>query len=266
MKRLIYQVRVGSRRKSKLYDYCTDSVEAYAKRIGADYIMQREPILKIAPDKKVTNRSPSSYGKHGGFLPIYEKENAFNYLGEYDQIAIIDADVYVRKTADNIFDDLQPGMEIGAVVEREMPLTRKYYGKISGYSKGQYGPLKNEMRLGNLEPGKGYEFMNMGVMVLDKSILPHLNGQDPEQFLRRPEFKRFIDGLGDWKWSTDQTLLNYWIRSAPVKYQKLHWKWNGLFPQNEKIKDCHFVHFFLSDHLPNKGENTTELMRLIGES
>ena len=39
-------------------------------------------------------------------LPIYEKENAFDYFDDYDQIAIIDADIYIRDTAPNIFNEL----------------------------------------------------------------------------------------------------------------------------------------------------------------
>jgi len=55
MKKLIYQVYTG--KKSKLYDHCTASVKAYAKRIGADYELQRNPILRIKPDVFMTNRS-----------------------------------------------------------------------------------------------------------------------------------------------------------------------------------------------------------------
>ena len=42
---LIYQVSIGE--NTKLTDFCTKSVEAYAKRIGADYIVQDKPILKM---------------------------------------------------------------------------------------------------------------------------------------------------------------------------------------------------------------------------
>ena len=45
MKRLIYQVYVGP--KSNLYDWCTNSVEQYAKDIGADYILQTIPKLLL---------------------------------------------------------------------------------------------------------------------------------------------------------------------------------------------------------------------------
>ena len=255
MKRLIYQVYTG--KKSKLYDRCTESVKEYANRIGADYICQRHPILMIKPDVFATNRSKESYEKYGGFLPIYEKENAFAYLREYDQVAIIDADCYVRGNAPSIFDELDNGYDFGAVVERDMPLTPQYIKKIQGYSKMQYGNIRDV----KFDPNNyGYEFMNMGVMVLNKSIEKYLRGETPLQFLRRPEFKDFIDGVGPWKWSTDQTLLNYWIRKEKMNIKRLHWKWNGLYTANTKIEECHFVHFFLKDKLPQQGENVEVLL------
>ena len=58
MKKLIYQVYTGKRKK--LYDFCTASVKKYADRIGADYIVQRQPILMIKPDIFQTNRSNES--------------------------------------------------------------------------------------------------------------------------------------------------------------------------------------------------------------
>jgi len=40
-------------------------------------------------------------------------------------------------------------------------------------------------------------------------------------------------------------------------------KWNGLYTAHKDIKDCHFVHFFLKDKLPDRGENVEELMAQI---
>ena len=78
-----------------------------------------------------------------------------------------------------------------------------------------------------------------------------------------PEFKRFVDGEGAWKWSTDQTLLNYWVRKENMNLQPLNFKWNALYTAvNPKhIRSAHFVHFFLKDKLPNRGENVEELMK-----
>ena len=140
MKKLIYQVYVG--KKSRLYNYCTKSVKIYADKIGADYICQTEPILRIKPDIFTTNRSRESYEKYGGYLPIYEKENAFKYFDQYDQIAIIDADVYIRSSAPDFFKELETDYDFGAVVEKDMPINQTYYQKILNYSHMQYGSLK----------------------------------------------------------------------------------------------------------------------------
>jgi len=121
MKRLIYQVYVG--RRSKLYDHCVDSVDDYCKEHNIDHVVQRTPILRIKPDVFSTNRSRESYEKHGGYLPIFEKENAFTYWPKYDQIAIIDADIWIRPGSPNIFDELTSEYDFGGVVEREMPIT-----------------------------------------------------------------------------------------------------------------------------------------------
>jgi len=258
MKQLIYQVYTGKR--SKLYDHCTASVAEYCKLHGIEHVVQKTPILMIKPDVFVTNRSRESYEKYGGFLPIYEKENSFNYLKTYDQVAVVDADVWIRPNSPNIFDDLEPEYDFGGVVEREMPINQAYKNKIANYSRMQYSTIQRvDWKWNNL----GAEFMNMGIMVMNQKIQKYLRGETPAQFIRRPEFKGFVDGLGAWKWSTDQTLLNTWIREEKMKIKNMDWRWNGLFTANTRIKECHFVHFFLKDHLPNKGENVEQLRELV---
>lgn len=258
MAQLIYQVYVGKR--SLLYDWCTESVKNYAERIGADYICQRQPLLRIKPDIFSTNRSKESYEKHGGFLPIYEKENAFAHFDNYDQIAIIDADIYIRDSAPSIFDELEPAYDFGACVEARMPMTGAYRQKILNYSMMQYGNLNLPWAF---DEHTGFPFMNMGMMVLNKSITKYLKGQTPKQFIERTEFKPFVDGLGAWKWSTDQTLLNYWVRKEQMNIKAIDWKWNGLYTACTKIQECHFVHFFLKDKLPNRGESIEQLKKDI---
>jgi len=253
-------------KRSKLYDTCTSSVKQYANRIGAEYICQRQPILMIRPDPFITNRSRESYEKYGGFLPIYEKENAFAYLKSYDKVAIIDADIYIRETAPNIFDEIEENYDFAGVLERDMPCTPQYERKIANYSRMQYGMSPINKLFDWKDPkGRGADFYNMGMMVLNKSIEKYLRGETPQQFLRRPEFKAFIDGMGAWKWSTDQTLLNVWVKEEKMKVKNLSFHWNGLFTgiEMDKIKECHFIHFFLKDKLPNKGENVEQLMEII---
>lgn len=264
MKRLIYQVCLGEAKNSKLYQHCIESVAQYCKKYGIDHRVQYEPILKIRPDIFATNRSDESYKKHGGFLPIYEKENAFDLLDSYDQIAIVDADIFVRPNAGNIFEDFGTGHAMGACVEREMPITQAYKRKIIQYSAMQYTPLQKKIDLKN--NALGFEFFNMGMILLNsQKFKPFLKGQTAKQFIERGEFKDFVDGVGAWKWSTDQTLLNYFIKKYNVPVKKMHWKWNGLYSANTRIKACQFVHFFLKDKLPNRGEDVKSLMESINE-
>lgn len=260
MKRLIYQVYTGS--PSKLYDHCTNSVREYCKEHNIDHVVQREPIMKIKPDIFNTNRSKESYEKYGGFLPIYEKENAFDYWDRYDQICIVDADIWIRPGSPNIFNEIKPEAHFAGVVERNAPILPWYEKKLVNYTRMQYSILN---KINWYWDPRGAHFYNMGLMLMNKSITKYLRGDSGKDFIQRPEFKAFVDGMGPWKWSTDQTLLNYWVKNEGMTCQDLKWKWNALFTAlpDEKIKDAHFVHFFLKDKLPKRGENVEELMRHV---
>lgn len=261
MKRLIYQVYVG--KASKLYDGCVASVAQYCDRHKIDHIVQKTPILRIKPNVFATNRSKESYEKHGGFLPIFEKENAFEYLKDYDQIAIVDADIYIRESAENIFEEFGTEHAFGAVLESSMPINDQYVAKIINYSAMQYRGLSKKGKYREVSK-MGYSFYNMGLMLLNSAkFQPFLKGLSPKNWIMQNEFADFVDGQGAWKWSTDQTLLNYFIHNYNVPTKDLHWKWNGLYTANTKIKECSFVHFFLKDKLPARGENFNELMQRI---
>lgn len=274
MKRLIYQVYTG--KKSRLYDHCTASVKAYCDELNTkekpqnrvDYIVQTIPKMMIKPDVFATNRSKESYEKYGGFLPIYEKENAFDYWDKYDQICIIDADIWIRPGSPNIFDEMDNETEFAGVVERSAPILPWYKQKLAGYTKMQYSNLKDVDWKWN---DAGGHFYNMGMMLMNRQLVNYLplqsNGkrQSGKQFIERPEFKKFVDGLGAWKWSTDQTLLNWWVKKENMIQQELSWKYNALFTAipDDKIKEAYFVHFFLKDKLPNSGENVEQLMEKV---
>jgi hypothetical protein len=234
--RLIYQVAVGE--VPDFYEACIQSVARYAARIGAEHIVQREPLLRIAP----LNSQRSANALRLGYLPIFEKENAFEYLYRFDQVLILDADVYVRASAPDIFLELGDA-DFAGVVERTMPLTPAYEDKVWKHSQGQFSPLDT---VGWDWTEKGAHYYNMGVMLLGSGFRQYLHGETPEQFLRRPEFQRFIDGVGHWRWSTDQTLLNWWLKDCGMQTRDLDWRWNALFGAVRDHRPAHFVHFFLS--------------------
>lgn len=259
--RMIYQVYVG--RPSALYDTCVASVARYCQRYGITHMVQRDPILKICPNPQRTGRSQEAVSRLG-YLPIFEKENAFAYVDQYDQIAIVDSDIFVRDTAPDIFLSLPKDQALGVVAERDLPCTKKHLSKITKYSHAAFGHLTDVDWHWNTH---GAEFFNMGMMVLNSDkFRPFLNDQTPAEFLARPEFQDFIDGVGYFKWSTDQMLLNWWVKKTNMPVQNMSWHWNALYKavQDDQLPQAHFVHFFLKDLLPNRGENITQLMQDIG--
>ena len=262
-RRMVYQVYVGQ--PSALYDRCVASVDEYCRRHGIQHIVQREPILKIRPDMDRTQRSREAVERLG-YLPIFEKENAFAYIDQFDQIAVIDSDILIRSTAPDIFDCVPPDQAFGAVAERDLPCTDKHRSKITKYSRAAFGQLSDVDWLWN---SVGAEFYNMGMMVINSATFaPYLNGQTPKEFLARPEFQDFIDGMGYFRWSTDQMLLNWWVKKTGMPRLNLDWKWNTLYKAvpDDCLAQSHFIHFFLKDLLPARGENVAQLMQIIGES
>ena len=221
MTNLIYQVAVGP--QNPLYEFCIASVAQYCQRYNITHIVQREPILKIRPDN--SHRSSQAVERLG-YLPIYEKENAFDLFDQYTNICIVDSDIYIADHAPNIFNELNDH-EFGGVAERDMPLTARYKKKIKKYSEGQYGSLRDcaDFKWNDM----GAEFYNMGLMLCSNKLKKYLNGNTAREFLTRPEFKQFVDGVGQWRWSTDQTLLNYWVKRYQIKTKNLYCRWNALY-------------------------------------
>lgn len=251
MSRLIFQVTVGE--VPEFYKTCTASVARYAERIGADYKVLTEPVLKIKPLRSCRSENALRLG----YLPIMEKQVALSYLDRYEAVAVIDADVYVRETAPDIFPQLA-GAAFAGVLERDLPLLPKYREKIRRHSEGHFRPLADVDWRWNAD---GAAFYNMGVMLFGRAVQPYLQGQAPAEFLRRPEFERFVNGEGAWRWSTDQTLLNWWVRSSGMPTREIDWRWNALYGAVPDVSPAHFIHFFLSAKMPEGGR---EIPRLLG--
>jgi hypothetical protein len=264
MKKLIFQTYIG--KKLRLYDHCTSTVRKYAERIGADYLCQTVPTLKIKPDIFATNRHPNAWEKHGGFMPIFEKENVFDHLKDYDMCCVVDADIYIRSTAPDIFKEMSDDYTVGAVYECNLPLTNQYAAKIKAYSANCW---RDYMQYNwNWNNRTGGEFFNSGLMLYNsKNMLKALNGMTPKEFLQQPMLKDFIDGKGGLKWQSDQMTLNYWFKANNIDVKKLDWKYNAMFKAivDEKVKEAHFVHFFMKAQLPENGEAIEFLMKQIGE-
>jgi hypothetical protein len=263
MKTLIYQVYVGKR--SAVHDLCVNSVKDYSECIGSDYICQTQPLLRIKPNPFTSNRSENSWKQHGGFLPIYEKENVFNHIYDYDRVCVIDNDIWIRPGTPNIFNEIKDE-DIAAQFERELPADPSYRKRIKLYSEQQLEPLKQYDWDWNENGGN---FFNSGVVIYNSSIKDILKGQKAKEFMDRVDFQDFIDGKGFWKWQTDQIMLNYWAKKENLKVKHLDWKWNALYNpffggvDKDRAKEAHFVHFFQSGRLAQYARDTKDLLELV---
>ena len=45
-----------------------------------------------------------------------------------------------------------------------------------------------------------------------------------------------MDGVGFYKWSTDQMLLNWWVKKEQMKVKNMDWRWNHYIIPVEKHK------------------------------
>lgn len=265
---MIYQVCLGQAQKSRLYIHCIQSVKNYCIANNIDHKVLTAPKLKIKPNPFTGERSKESYEKHGGFIPIFEKENVFEHFGNYDQIAVVDADIYIRPDSPNVFDQVDKDFDLAAQYERESPVNQRYQKKLIEYSTGVLNHSVCKKYDWDFSHPNGGEFFNSGMLVYNcENMLSSLGKINPKDFLDRPEFRDFIDGIGPFRWCGDQIMLNYWAKKDKLKVQHLDWKYNALFSALEegKIEEAHFVHFFMKDRLTNKGENIEDLMRLIGD-
>ena len=284
-KTLIYQVYVGE--QNKLYDWCTDSVRKYAADvIGATYYCERNSILKIRPDMSRTERSKEAIERLG-YLPIFEKWGCLRFIKDYDYIYLIDADIYMKNFLPqakdlSIFlsDNLKEKTPIDICAFREYDTryssylqTETHARKVKQYTKMQYENL-------GMTSDPNWQFYQCGFLILNckriyETILRDLNLDYAnnltishiQNWIYLKEFKNFVDGIGNYKWSTDQTLINYWIYTRQLKVYCLSWIWNCLFgtmTNDKAYKEACGVHFFLKDKLPDRGNNIEALAKKIG--
>lgn len=263
MRNLIYQVNIIQGEDT--YADCIKSVAAYCKKYDIEHIVQTEPLLKIKPKTNYRNRKYFEYDEkirkyhrfhtvHVPYLLIYEKENAFDLLHSYDNICILDRDILIRHFAPNIFDEIED-YEFAGVLERDQPVlsNSNFYKSRKRLSIQQFYSLKDEANFKWNKNGAAY--YNCGMMLLSNKIKRYIENETAKDFLSRTEFERFIEGENDWHLSTEQTLMNFWIKKYKVKTKDLSWKWNAFYGilSEQKINEAFFVHFFQDmRYLPSK--------------
>lgn len=248
MRLLVYQVAIGEQRP--LWQHCLDSVGIWCKRHGYDHHIQREPLLRIRPK----NSQRSANALRLGYLPNLEKLAGLDHLPSYDGVIIMDADVWLRPNAPSIVPDLPPTCDVAGCPERAMPIVPAYAKKLDWYERGQFGPVQ----------WVGLPFIQFGVVVYLRSFLRFVP-DGARALLARPDLQPFIDGQGSWKWQTEQTTMNWFLRSQRVHVHHFPHLWNGLYGvlNPGEIERCHAIHFFLSAHI-HGSEDPETLLRING--
>ena len=227
--RIIVQAVTGD---TSLIDLTGPSVRAYAERIGVEYRLVTDPVEK---------------GHTGHWVKLCLDE----IVAEHDQTLWVDADVFIRATAPNIFDCVPDG-EFAAWFE-EGRCNRPYYSDWPMFRHG---------------------YFNSGVMVLPREAAG-LIGKARAIFDKpdtlRAEDKRHLF------W--DQTPLNAAFERADIPWNELDIRWNHWIADDRcakfgfhPVKDAWFVHFaggvrVGQENLKTKEEQTNQPMRaeLIGD-
>lgn len=234
MRRLVYQVAIGPRRP--LWEQCIESMARYCARHGFTHEVQREPILRIRP--KASQRSEGALRL--GYLPNCEKMAGLSLFDQFEQIAIVDSDVWATADAPSIFDGVPPSCDLAAVTERALPISPIYARKLDRYERMQFAPLD----------GVGLPFLQCGVIVYNRSFTRFMPG-GPKGWYEQLELERFVNGEGPWRWQTEQVTLSWFCRAKGVDVAALDPRFNWLFGA---ILTAHrlegwFHHMFLSEHL-----------------
>jgi hypothetical protein len=108
-----------------------------------------------------------------------------------------------------------------------------------------------------------FPFYNMGMTEWNASMRHLLQGQSPKEFIERPEFEPFVNGEGKYRWSTDQVLLNTWVKRTGMTRCNLDWRWNcihGYVIPTALRMDPHFIHFNLASKMPRGGAEIPEII------
>lgn len=203
MRKIIYTVSVGG---GACFHHCVESQKRYAQRVGADFFVR------------------STWQNWSGDLQTdSEKRFVCELLKHYDKVLYLDADVFIREDADDIFhyykDD--PNLVIyNEVLHNNVNMDVHIEALIDKYRLNAWGKTAGH-----------YDWLNAGVMLLT-------HGQDHESaFYYTPdEFFKF-EGM---PMIYDMPFMNYQIfqRYIPVTHMEEQFNCMVYFHDNGD-----FLHF-----------------------
>jgi len=240
MKNLIYQYWIGPSME-KCAEYGIECMKAYAKKIGAEYVFERNP--------KFFNGKCSEPAAFNSFQPVFNEE-----FHDYDAVLTLDTDIFpVDGIEENIFESNLAEMNI--CEEIHMPALKKQTG---GYDVQEKWSKEVEKYYGVTLPKNSdglYKIYNGGLAIYTKEGMRKgkelMKPIQPFMDYFRPKFGRKLF----WR---DQAYVHAMFvasglttKELDVKWNtQIHWKPNTNGPKRPVIdirnEDTKFIHLQLS--------------------
>lgn len=296
-KNLIYQVYCGP--NNPLYNVCIDSAKRYCNIHGIDHIVQKDPILKILPQKNpsldlniLQKRDHNSNPKRLidvlqlGYWSEFEKFNAFDYRHKgYDNICMLDADIYIKDNSPNIFNEIG-NYNVAAHYTMNKPLpSKEHVVFIQKYYEQNYGFLRNFVNLPYVRI-HGIDVINIitnSLMIVQSNFLNRVFGDcGVSEWLKKEENRIFIDRIDSIEYSGigDTVLSNFWIWKNGICAKQIDWRFNLYYRHTlHEIRQVHeamlerafFVHFvrdtnYKRDLFLNKQDGNIDWIKKIRDT
>ena len=213
MKNIIYQYWKGDLKPGVVYS--TELIKKYAEKIGAEYRFDHNKIIA---------------GKVCSIPIYYEPANPLvdPYFDDYDNVALIDIDVFpVENLNENLFDQLD-GEDVGICTEPDQPFFRSTMN-VSDIT------YENDVRWAQFLKDKWnvkYSYdekdrpmvYNTGVVVISKEGLKKMKTQ-------WPSFQEYVNSMQTLRlarfYYLFQDYFSAFIHMDGFKFKKLHNGWNS---------------------------------------
>jgi hypothetical protein len=264
MKNLIYQVVVGG--ENKLYEYFVQKVNVYCKKHGIDHYVQRTPLLNLQMNKNESylwtnkqnslNTSRIKSFLNLGYLAIFEKLNGLINYDNYDNVCILDADIYVKETSPNIFEEFDNNkFDCAFVYTLEQPWINK--NNIKNVARSFYRDyytvnkeLKTNIPIIKIFDSPCFDIFNNSFMLFSSNFLrKQFENISIIDFLEKNQYKYFVGDLSKpvtQAGVSSDIFCNFWIMNNNFSIQRLHWKWDLEFNfdlEKQTLDEANFIHF-----------------------
>lgn len=269
MRYLIFQVIVGD--YNSFFEFCAESVNRYCKKYNIDHVIQRTPILKITPHN-ISTEEPIVIKNNSlnftrlqnieklGYWPEFERFNGLSFYDRYENICILDADIFIKESAPNIFEDFND--DAAFVYTLDQPwisenniknISRSFFKDYHRVYKTAKIPFQNKFNV------NCYDIFNNSLMLFNSNFLKkQLNNRAIIEWLKENNYKLFVGNLQqNFRQAGIGTdiFTNYFTFNIDININRLDWKWNleyNDFCDKPSLEQSYFIHFIGHKNFLNK--------------